>query len=117
MSSSIIPSELQVHRIVPFNNAKVSQTTKLALQNLLQDFDFIISKNSNDIGQRDLIDMHIATRPGATPIAAHPCPLVLKHHDFLKQEIQDLLETSMICKSMAPWASPFVVIRKHTPED
>ena len=60
--------------------------------------------------------MHIATRPNATPIAAHPYPLALKLYNFLKQEIQNLLDTGIICKSMSPWASPIVVVRKHTPE-
>ena len=43
-------------------------------------------KSSNDICQADLIKMHIATRPHAAPIAAHPYPLALKYHDFLKQD-------------------------------
>ena len=38
MSSLIMQGELQVHRHVPLNDAKVSQTTKLSLQNLLQEF-------------------------------------------------------------------------------
>ena len=44
--SLIMPSEIQVHRHVPLNDAKISQTTKLALQNLLQEFDLIISKKT-----------------------------------------------------------------------
>ena len=60
--------------------------------------------------------MHIATRPDATPIAGHPYPLALKHYDFLKQEIQNLLDMEIIHKSMSPWASPIVVVKKHTPE-
>ena len=60
--------------------------------------------------------MHIATRPDAAPIAAELYPLALKHHDFLKQEIKNLLDVEIICKSMSPWASPIVVVKKHTPE-
>ena len=47
-----------------------------------------ISKSDIDIGQTDLIKMHIATKPNAAPTAARPYPLALKHHDFLKQEIK-----------------------------
>ena len=64
----------------------------------------------------DLVEMHIATRPDATPIAACPYPLALKHHDFLKQEIQNLLKVGIIWQSMSPWASPIVVVKKHTTE-
>ena len=52
ISPLIMPGELQVHRHVPLNDTKISQNTKLALQNLLQEFDSVISKNSNDVGQQ-----------------------------------------------------------------
>ena len=116
VSSLILPSEIQVHRQVPLSDAKISETTKLALNDLLQNFDPIISKKNNDIGQTDLIEMHIATRLDTTPTAACPYPLALKHHDFLKQEIKNLLDAGIICKSMSPWACPIVVVKKHTPE-
>ena len=50
----------------------------------------------------DLIEMHIATRLDMTPIAACPYPIALKHHDFLKQEIKNLLDAGIISKSMSP---------------
>ena len=65
-------SVLQVQRHVPLNDGKVSQTTKLVLQNLLQEFDLIISTNGNDIGQTDLIGMHIPLRPHSIPIYSAP---------------------------------------------
>ena len=60
--------------------------------------------------------MHITTRPDVTPIAAHTYSLALKHHAFLKQEIQNLLDAGIIYKSMSSWASPIAVVKKHTPE-
>ena len=60
--------------------------------------------------------MHIATRPDAATVAAWPYPLALKHNDFLKQEIKNLLDAGIIHKSMSPWANPIVVVKKHTPE-
>ena len=78
--------------------------------------DAIISKSHNDIECIDLIQMHIAMMPDTAPIAAWPYPLTLKHHDFLKQEIKNLLDARTICKSMSPWARPIVVVKKHTPE-
>ena len=61
--------------------------------------------------------MHIATGPNATPIAAWPYPLALKHHNFLKQEIKKLLDAGIIFRSMSPWDKPqLVVVKKHTPE-
>ena len=80
-----MPSNKQVHTQVPLNDANISETTKLTLNNLLKKFDSIILKSDNDIGQRDLIEMHIATM------------LILKHYDFLKQEIKNLLGAGIIC--------------------
>ena len=107
-----MPSNVQIHRQVLLNDTKISKETKTALYELLQKYDTIISKNNNDIGQTDLIKMHIATRPDTAPIAAQPYPLALKHHDFLKQEIKNLLDAGIIHKSMSPWASPIVVVKK-----
>ena len=89
---------------------------KLALHDLLQKLDPIVLNSDNDIGQTDLIEMHITTRLDTTPVSACPYPLVLKHCDFLKQEIKNLLDAGIICKSMSPWASQIVVVKKHTPE-
>ena len=60
--------------------------------------------------------MYIATKPNAALITAQPYPLALKHHVFLKQEIKNLLDAGIICKSMSPWAIPIVIVKKHTPE-
>ena len=89
---------------------------RLALNDLLQKFNPIIPKSNNDIGQTDLIEMHIAAMPDASPVAAHPYSLALKHHDLLKQEIKNLLNEGIIHKSMSPWVSLIVVVEKHTPK-
>ena len=52
---------------------------KTALYKLLQKYDSIMSKSDNDIGQTDLIKVHIATRSDAAPVAAQPYLLALKH--------------------------------------
>ena len=106
-----MPSNVQVHRQVPLHNAKIPGETKNAFYKLLKKYDAIISKSSNDIGQTDLIEMHIDTRLDAAMVAAGPYPLALKHHKFLKQEIKNMLDAGNICKSMSPWASPIVVVK------
>ena len=58
--------------------------------------------------------MHIATGLDSAPVAAWYYPLALKHHDFLKQVIKNLLDAGIIYKSMFPWASPIVAV-KNTP--
>ena len=94
--SIIMPSAIQIHRKMPFTDAKIAKETKDKLYEMLQKYERIISKGDNDIGQTDLIHMHIAMKPNATPIAAWPYPLVLKDNDFLKQEIKNLLDARII---------------------
>ena len=114
-TSVLMPSNVQIHRQVLLSNAKISKGIKTALYKLLQKCDIIL-KSNNVKGQMDLIEMHIATGSDAAPVAAQPYPLVLKHHDFLKQEIKNSLGVEIICKSMSPWTSLIVVVKKHTPE-
>ena len=65
-----MPSKLQIHRQVLLSNAKILKEKKIALYKLLQKYDATISKSSNDIGQTNLTEMHIATRLHAAPVAA-----------------------------------------------
>ena len=60
--------------------------------------------------------MYIATKLDAAPVAVQPYPLAPKHHEFLKQEIKNLLDVGIICKSMSPWTSPIVVVKRQTLE-
>ena len=59
--------------------------------------------------------MHIATGPNTAPIAAGTYTLALEHPEVLKQEIKNLLDAEIMHKSMLPWVSPIVVVKKvHT---
>ena len=111
-----MPSNVQIHRQVLLNDSKISKETKIVLHKLLQHYETIILKSDNDISQTDLIKMHIATRPGAAPIADQLHPFTVKHHDFVKQEMKNLLDTRIIHNSMSQWASPIAVVKKPIPE-
>ena len=56
---------------------KILKQTKIELYKMLQNYDAIISESDNDIGQTDLIIMHIARKTNAVPIAAQQYPLAL----------------------------------------
>ena len=75
---------------------------------MLQKIKAIISISNYDKGQTDLIKMHIATKPNASPIVVQP------YHNVLKQKLKNLLDAQIIQKSMSPWASPIVLVKKHT---
>ena len=77
-----IPSAIQIHRWVPLSNAKILKETKNQLYEMLWRYKAVISKCVSDIGQTDLIKMHIARKPNAAPVVAQPYCLALKHHDI-----------------------------------
>ena len=44
------------------------------------------------------------------PVSSRPYTLVLKHHQWVQEEIETLERAGVITKSMSPWASPIVVV-------
>ena len=110
-TSVLMPDDVQIHRQVLLSDAKILAETKTELHEMLWKYDVIMLKSNNDIGQTDFIKMHIATKPNTSWIAAWLYPLALKHHDVLKQEIENFLDTRIICKRMSPWVSSIIVLK------
>ena len=46
------------------------------------------------------------------PIAKEPYTLAIKHHEWVKEEIDKLLEAGVIRKSHSSWSPPIVVVPK-----
>ena len=72
------------------------------LNDILQNFNDIISKCSGDIGTIPLISMDIDTGD-SPPISQRPYTFLLKHHKWVKIEIQTLESAGVIRKSFSPW--------------
>ena len=112
----VMPSNVQIHRQVVLNDAKVLKEMKMALYNLLQKYNILISKSDNDIVQTDFIHQNAHsynTRCSSNYSPTIPFGSQTPQH-FKKKEIKILLDAGNICKSMSPWASLMVVVKKHT---
>ena len=48
------------------------------------------------------------------PVSQRPYTLTLKHHDWVKKEIEQLECAGVIEKSLSPWASPNVIVPKKS---
>ena len=60
--------------------------------------------------------MTIETDPELPLVVTKPYPLPLKHHKFMKEEIENLLEVRLIERSMSLYAAPIIVVpRKSKP--
>ena len=58
--------------------------------------------------------MPIETPLDALPIASKLYPLALKHHQFVKEELQKFLQAGLIERSMSPYTSPILVVNKKS---
>ena len=91
-------------------NAELSNESKQQLNELLEEFSDIMSKNSKDIGLTHFEEMVLPTEPGAAPVASKPYDLPLKHHKFIKEELTNLLEVTLIEMFLSPHAAPVIVV-------
>ena len=72
-------------------DAEISEETRYKLQVLWQDYDDIGSEHSGDIRLTYLEEMTIYTDPNLPTVMSKSYPLPLKHHNFVKEEIENLL--------------------------
>ena len=98
----------------PVKEVKIPSGIKKKFDNLMVEYDDIISKSPSDVGDCPYFEMTIDTDPDALPCASKPYPLALQHKEFVKAEIQGLLDAGIISKSFSQYGSPIhVVHRKH----
>ena len=107
------PAEVDPHRKVDLKDQNISQETKDKFQELCQEYDDIVSKNSGDIGKTLLVEMDIDTGDSPT-IPQRPYCLPLQHSEWAKKEIDTLERADIITKSISPWASQVVIVPKKS---
>ena len=66
-----------------------------------------------DIGKTMLVEMEIDTG-NHPPIASKRYTLPLKHYEWVQREIETLEKAGIIERSISPWASPVVIVRKKS---
>ena len=107
------PAEVEAHRKVDLEDKKIKEKTRQEFNKLCDQFEDIISKGSDDIGNTLLVKMDIDTGD-SPPIASKPYTLSLKYYDWVQKEITTLERAGIITKSISPWASPVVIVPKKS---
>ena len=80
------------------------------------DYNDIVIQHSSDTLLNNLEKMTIETHPELPPIVSKSYVLPMKHHKFMKEEIDNLLEAVLIVRSMSPYTeSVIVTTRKSKP--
>ena len=92
-------------------DSSVNKQTRYDLERLLEENHDPFTEDERQIGTTPLIKMSIDTSDHL-PIAKKPYALALKYYDWVRDEIDKLLETGVFRESHSSWAAPIVVIPK-----
>ena len=112
----ISPGDIYPSRKVELKDAEVSLETLQKFEDLCDKYQEAFSKNNQDIGKTQLIEMEIDTG-NSVPLAQSPYTLPLKHYDWVRREIETLEKAGVIERSLSPWASPVIVVPKKSAPD
>ena len=93
----------------PHNDISVS--VQNSLTSLLEEYDSQFAQDETSIGTTTLTSMSIDTG-NTNPVSQRPCPLAMKHYDWVKSEIEKLLPVKVICSSCSSWSAPIIVVPK-----
>ena len=82
-----------------------------SLKLLLEEHESQFTKDETSIGTTPLTSMAIDTGT-ADPVSQKPCPIAMKHYEWVKNEIEKLLAAKVICTSRSSWSAPIIVVPK-----
>ena len=112
----ISPGDVYPNRKVKLEDADITEETREKFKKMCDRHPDAFSKNNKDIGRTTLIEMEIDTGD-SLPIAQNPYTLPLKHHEWVRKEIEMLEKAGVIERSLSPWASPVIVVPKKSAPD
>ena len=95
---------------VKLKDVQLSRKLKKKFKQLKEKYSDKFSVGPSDIGITDLSEMSRDTKPDAIPYAVRPYKLALQHQEFLRREIQALLDTRIIVPSISQYAAPCMVV-------
>ena len=90
---------------------QLSSTTQQQLDNLLGTFKDHFAKDETTISTTPLTQMSINTGDSDT-VSQKPYPIAMKHYQWVKEEIDKLLEAGVIRNSHSSWSAPIIVVPK-----
>ena len=97
----ISPGDIYLNRKVKLEDADITVDTRNKFEDLCDKHSEAFSKNNKDIGRTTLIEMEIDTGDNL-PVAQNPYTLPLKHHEWVRKEIETLEKAGVIERSLSP---------------
>ena len=112
----ISPGDVYPNRKVKLEDAEIMEETRKKFEEMCDHHPEAFSKNNKNIERTTLIEMEIDTGD-SLPVAQNPYTLPLKHHEWVRKEIETLEKAGVIERSLSPWASPVIVVPKKSAPD
>ena len=109
----VSPGDVKEVRRCILPESDISDEIHKSFHQLLDKYQAAFLSSSEDIGHTELITMDIDSSI-SQPISQRPYTLPLKHHDWVKKEIELLECAGVIEKSLSPWASLRVIVPKKS---
>ena len=83
-----------------------------SLNQLLETFKSQFSQDETSIGTTHLAKMQIDSG-NSEPVSQKPYPIAMKHYDWVRSEINKLLDVQVICYSYSSWSAPIIVLPRR----
>ena len=108
-TQQMLPKSIKPDSFTPLNYQLDSTTQHL--DNLLGTFKDQFAKDKTTIGTTPLTQMSI-DMGDSDPVSQKPYPFAMKHYQWVKEEIDKLLEAGVIRNSHSSWSAPIIVVPK-----
>ena len=106
----MLPETIKLDSFTP-SKYQLDSTTQQQLDFLLRTFKDQFAKDETTIGTTPLTQMSINTGD-SDPISQKPYPVAMKHYQWVKEEIDKLLEAGVIRNSHSSLSAPIIVVSK-----
>ena len=106
----MLPETIKLDSFTP-PKYQLDSTTQQRLDNLLGTFKDQFMKDETTIGTTPLTQMSI-DMGDSDPVSQKPYPIAMKHYQWVKEEIDKLLEAGVIRNSHSSWSAPIIVVPK-----
>ena len=114
-TSSITLKKMMAETVTPDTSNpphhELSKTVQNELELLLWEYESQFAKDETSIGTNPVTSMTIDTGT-SNPVCQKPYPIAIKHHQWVKDEIEKLLAAKVIHNSRSNWSAPIIVVPK-----
>ena len=109
-TQQMLPETVKPDSLTP-PKYQLNLTIQQQLDKLLGTFKDQFAKDETTIGTTPLTQMSINTGD-LDPVSQKPYPVAIKHYNWVKEEIDKLLEVGVIRNSHSSWSAPIIVVPK-----